>query len=105
MYLGAIALITILTSGVLLPAAGDASGWRFAIYVAAVVLATSQLAVALVNWFATLLVAPRAAADGFLDGHSADLAHAGGRSDVSNHDRGHRRPGRETRVRFLANRD
>jgi hypothetical protein len=59
-YLGAIALITILTSGVLLPAAGDASGWRFAIYVAAVVLATSQLAVALVNWFATLLVAPRA---------------------------------------------
>ena len=59
-YLGAIALITILTSAVLLPAAGDASGWRLAIYVAAVVLATSQLAVALVNWLATLLVAPRA---------------------------------------------
>jgi hypothetical protein len=59
-YLGAIALITILTSAVLLPAAGDANGWRFAIYVAAVVLATSQLSVALVNWLATLLVAPRA---------------------------------------------
>ena len=59
-YLGAIALITILTSAVLLPAAGDASGWRLAIYVAAVVLAMSQLAVALVNWLVMLLVAPRA---------------------------------------------
>ena len=53
-------LITILTSAVLLPATGNSIGWRLAVYVAALLLATSQLAVALVNWFATLVVVPRA---------------------------------------------
>ena len=59
-YLGAIVLITILTSAVILPATGNSIGWRLAVYVAALLLATSQLAVALVNWFATLVVVPRA---------------------------------------------
>ena len=53
-------LITILTSAVLLPATGNSIGWRLGVYVAALLLATSQLAVALVNWFATLVVVPRA---------------------------------------------
>ena len=51
-----------------MPATGNSIGWRLAVYVAALLLATSQLAVPLVNWFATLVVVPRAAADGFLDG-------------------------------------
>jgi len=59
-YLGAIVLITILTSAVILPATGNSIGWRLAVYVAALLLATSQLAVPLVNWFATLVVVPRA---------------------------------------------
>ena len=60
LYLGAIALITILASAVLLPATGNAGGWRLAVHMLVVVIATSQLGVVLVNWLATLLVAPRA---------------------------------------------
>jgi cyclic beta-1,2-glucan synthetase len=61
LYVGVVALVTILASAMLLPAAvaGEPSGWRLAMCGAAVVLATSQLAVALSNWLATLLAPPR----------------------------------------------
>ncbi|HEV2221106.1 MAG TPA: glucoamylase family protein [Casimicrobiaceae bacterium] len=62
LYLGAIALITGSLSGALLAnahAGGAAGALMVAIGILAL-LATSQLAVAIVNWLATLLVTPRA---------------------------------------------
>jgi len=60
-YLGAIALVTAALSGTLWSLARDdgLSGWPLAFVSVLVVLATSQLAVALVNWLTTLLVTPR----------------------------------------------
>ncbi|MCK9984217.1 MAG: cyclic beta-1,2-glucan synthetase [Azoarcus sp.] len=59
-YLGAIALITLILAGCLLTQALDAgtSVWALLPIAFVVLLAVSQLAVALVNWLATLLVAP-----------------------------------------------
>jgi cyclic beta-1,2-glucan synthetase len=61
-YLGTIAVITAAISGYLLSTAQAAglAGWRLALVTAIAVLATSQLAVALVNWLATMLVKPSA---------------------------------------------
>ena len=58
LYLGAIALVSgLLTAGVLVQA--DATGWTRAVLGLAALLATSQLAVALVNRLATALARPR----------------------------------------------
>ena len=58
-------------------------------------LATSQLAVGMVNWVVTLLVTPApAAAHGLLRGATAVVSHAGGGPDDAHHGRGHRRPAR-----------
>ena len=61
LYLGAIALITAILAGSLF-AQGYASGepdWVLVMIGILAVLSTSQLAVALVNWLATVLVTPR----------------------------------------------
>ncbi len=61
LYLGAIALLTLIFSGSLLAKAhaGGLVGWNLTLLAMLVVLCTSQLAIALVNWVATLLVTPR----------------------------------------------
>jgi cyclic beta-1,2-glucan synthetase len=63
-YLGTIAAVTAAIGGYLWPIAqaDGLVGWRLALVGVIVVLATSQLAVALVNWLATLLVTPKAIA-------------------------------------------
>ncbi|MFO1432694.1 MAG: glucoamylase family protein [Candidatus Competibacteraceae bacterium] len=60
-YLGAIALLTAVLSGGLLEQAYAAGSpaWLLALLGIVLLLATSQLAVALVNWLATLLVTPQ----------------------------------------------
>nr|WP_096361918.1 glucoamylase family protein [Sulfuricaulis limicola] len=60
LYLGAIMLITlILTRDLLMQAqAGGGPDWLLALLAVLVLLSTSQLAVALVNWTATLLASP-----------------------------------------------
>ena len=60
-YLGPIAFLTAAFTGCLLAQAhaGGARGWLLVVCGILVLLATSQLAVALVNWLATLLVAPK----------------------------------------------
>ena len=60
LYLGAIALLTFIFSGGLsyLAYAGGVRDWLLAITVLTALLATSQFAVATVNWVATLLVTP-----------------------------------------------
>ncbi|MDD4881353.1 MAG: cyclic beta 1-2 glucan synthetase, partial [Gallionellaceae bacterium] len=60
LYLGMIGLITTLLSvGMLARAGSDGlAGWALALFGLLVLLATSQLAVALVNWLATLLTSP-----------------------------------------------
>jgi cellobiose phosphorylase len=60
-YLGPIALMTAAFTGGLLAQAhaGGARGWLLVLCGILALLGTSQLAVALVNWLATLLVAPR----------------------------------------------
>ena len=59
-YLGTITLVTaILTGGLLAKAhVGALPGWAIALIVPLTVLSVSQLAVALVNWLATLLATP-----------------------------------------------
>ena len=59
-YLGSIALLSVVFSGVLLAKAhaGGLQDWPLALFGALSLLCTSQLAVALVNWLATLLVMP-----------------------------------------------
>ena len=61
LYLGTITLLTaIFTGGLLAQAhAGGLNGWLLAAGGLVAALCTSQLAVALVNWFATLLATPR----------------------------------------------
>jgi cyclic beta-1,2-glucan synthetase len=61
-YLGTIAAVTAAISGYLwsIAQADGLAGWRLALIAVIAVLATSQLAVALVNWLATLFVRPRA---------------------------------------------
>jgi cellobiose phosphorylase len=61
-YLGTIAAVTAAISGYLWPIAqaDGLTGWRLALVAVIAVLAASQLAVALVNWLATLLVTPSA---------------------------------------------
>ncbi|HYP68270.1 MAG TPA: cyclic beta 1-2 glucan synthetase, partial [Thiobacillaceae bacterium] len=60
-YLGAITLLTAILSGSLLEQAYAAGspGWLLALLVILLPLSTSQLAVALVNWLATLLATPQ----------------------------------------------
>jgi cyclic beta-1,2-glucan synthetase len=60
-YLGAITLLTAILSGSLLAQthADGLPGWLLAVLAILLLLSTSQLAVALVNWLATLLVTPR----------------------------------------------
>ena len=60
-YLGTILLLMLIFSGSLLAQGhvGQLSGWMLTLIVILVVLSTSHLAIALVNWVATLLVAPR----------------------------------------------
>ncbi|WP_300988934.1 glycoside hydrolase family 94 protein [Thiocapsa sp.] len=57
-YLGAIFLLTALFTGALLVQSGSLSGWLLLLLMVSAVLGTSQLAVALVNWLATLLAIP-----------------------------------------------
>ena len=59
-YLGAIALVTLLTAGNLITEAHaeGASGWLLGLVAVLSLLAMSQIAVALVNWTASLLVSP-----------------------------------------------
>jgi cellobiose phosphorylase len=61
LYLGPIALLTAAFAGGLIAQAhaGGARGWLLAVCGILGLLASSQLAVAMVNWLATLLVAPR----------------------------------------------
>ncbi|MDP1718729.1 MAG: cyclic beta 1-2 glucan synthetase, partial [Burkholderiales bacterium] len=61
LYLGAIALLTLAFAGNLLDKAyaGGLHGWMLALIAILLVLCTSHLASALVNWAATLLAAPR----------------------------------------------
>ncbi len=61
-YLGTITAITATSSGWLgsIAYADGVVGWRLALMAVIAVVATSQLAVALVNWLATLLVTPSA---------------------------------------------
>ena len=61
LYLGTIALITTVLAGFLwsLARTDGLMGWRLALLAVLTVLATSQLALALVNWLVTLLVTPR----------------------------------------------
>ena len=69
-------LITLILAGLLVAqgaTAARSNGWMLGADRRSVAGGASQLAVALVNWLATLLVdAARAAADGFLRGHSAE---------------------------------
>jgi cellobiose phosphorylase len=60
LYLGGIALLTALfTSGLVSQARADGLiGWQLALFGIPIVLAVSQLAVALVNWLATLVATP-----------------------------------------------
>ncbi|HEX5127530.1 MAG TPA: cyclic beta 1-2 glucan synthetase, partial [Rhodocyclaceae bacterium] len=59
-YLGCIALISLICTGVLIAAAytGGAPNWLLVLAGALTLVATSQFAVALVNWLATLIVTP-----------------------------------------------
>lgn len=59
-YLGAIAAITVVISGLLVERAGNqgVEGWQLAVLALLAVLCSSQLALALVNWAATLLTRP-----------------------------------------------
>ncbi|CAN7672498.1 cyclic beta 1-2 glucan synthetase [Pseudoduganella sp. LjRoot289] len=59
-YLGAIAGITVVLSGLLVERAGaqGVAGWPLALLAVLAVLCSSQLALALVNWVATLLTRP-----------------------------------------------
>ena len=61
-YLGTITAITATTSAVpwWIAYADGVVGWRLALLIAIALIATSQLAVALTNWLATLLVTPSA---------------------------------------------
>ena len=61
LYLGVIALITAAFAGGLLSQAHDdgVHGWRLALLGIPLLLAASQLASALANWFATLLMTPQ----------------------------------------------
>src|SRR5204863_9852476 len=60
-YFGSIALMTAAFTGALLAQAhaGGARDWLLTLFGILALLAASQLAVALANWLATLLVAPR----------------------------------------------
>ncbi|TFH33261.1 MAG: cyclic beta 1-2 glucan synthetase, partial [Deltaproteobacteria bacterium] len=59
-YLGSITLLSVIISGALLAKAhaGGLHGWLLALFGALALLCVSRLAVALVNWLATLLVKP-----------------------------------------------
>jgi len=61
LYLGTIALLTLIFAGSLLAKAhaGGLQGWMLILAAILVVLCTSHLAIALVNWVATLLATPR----------------------------------------------
>ena len=61
LYLGAIALLTLIFAGTLLEEAhaGGLRDWVLTLTAMLVVLCTSHLAIALVNWVATLLATPR----------------------------------------------
>jgi hypothetical protein len=61
LYLGGIVLLTLIFTGSLLAKAhaGGLHGWILALIAILVVLCTSHLAIALVNWVATLLATPR----------------------------------------------
>ncbi len=61
LYLGTIALLTLIFAGSLLAKAhaGGLHGWILMLIAILVVLCTSHLAIALVNWAATLLATPR----------------------------------------------
>jgi cyclic beta-1,2-glucan synthetase len=58
LYLGAILLLTALFTGGLLAQSDSLPGWLLLLLAVPAVLGTSQLAVALVNWLATLLATP-----------------------------------------------
>ncbi len=94
LYLGAIVLITAILTGSLFAHAYSSGepDWVLAVIGVLCVLATSQMAVALVNWLATVLVsAAPAAADGLLAGDSAGIACSGGGSnDAHEHPRASR---------------
>ena len=64
LYLGTIVLLTLIFTGSLLAKAhaGGLHGWILALIAILVVLCTSHLAIALVNWLATLLATPASAA-------------------------------------------
>jgi cellobiose phosphorylase len=61
LYLGTIVLLTLIFAGTLLETAhaGGLDGWSLTLIAILVVLCTSHLAIALVNWVATLLATPR----------------------------------------------
>ncbi len=93
LYLGTIALITaIFTGGLLAKAhAGGCQDWLLALIGFPLLLGASHLAVALVNWLATLAGdAAFAAANGFFRRNSAGIAHPGRDPDDA-HERAKRR--------------
>ena len=101
LYLGAIALITVALTVVLLAKAhsdGVADDVLVALGILAVAGGTASWRSEMVNWLATLLVTPHAvAADGFFARVAAAAAHAGRGADDAHQRRRHRRPGRGAR--------
>ena len=99
-YLGAIAVITgSLTAGLVAHAyRGNVSLVVLTVTLVLSLLATSQFAVALVNWFATLAGdSASVAAHGHRRRHRAACAHAGGHSDDAHRHRQRRSADRGTR--------
>ena len=97
LYLGAIAVITVTLTAILLAKAhGDGvADDVLAVLGILLLLATSQLAVGMVNWLATLLVTPHPLPRmDFSTGIAGAVAHAGGGPDAAHRRRRHRRPDR-----------
>ena len=93
LYVGTIMLITaIITGSFLAKAQADGlSGWMLGLIGILSLLGASHLAIALVNWLATLLVRPHAAAaPGLLRRNSAGIAHPGGGPDYAHEPSEHR---------------
>ena len=93
LYAGTIILMTTIFSGHLLAKAhaGGLHGWALGLIGALSLLCASQLAIALVNWLATLLATPRSLPRmDFSKGNSAGIAYSGRGSDYAHKRSGYR---------------
>jgi cyclic beta-1,2-glucan synthetase len=108
LYLGAITLLTaFFTAGLLAPlGAAGLPGWLLAVFGLLALLGTSQLAVALVNWLATLLATPEPLPRmDFSDGIPADMRTLVVTPTMLTSAEGIESLVEALEVRFLANRD